>query len=246
MHYYFDACRQLCPIHVFALRVITNICNITHSDHYHWRKGYPYEFSSHVPFIVSWPSEILYINEENAAVVAQQQNRGQIRTEIVELRDLFPTFLDIGNGNNLIPNDINGSSILKLILAKVHSKDNTVIDTHQSKAVNDDSGDTWRSWIDLEHNICYNITNHWNALTDGKIKYIYRAYFGDEQLFNLTNDPYEMNDLSRSVQYSSILTLWRARLVQQFVNEQRGVSWVKHGKLVRRIQGTLYSPHYPN
>ena len=32
--------------------------------------------------------------------------------EVVELRDLFPTFLDIANGTKLIPNDINGSSIL--------------------------------------------------------------------------------------------------------------------------------------
>ena len=25
-------------------------------DHYHWRKTYPYEGSTHVPYIVKWPS----------------------------------------------------------------------------------------------------------------------------------------------------------------------------------------------
>ncbi len=46
----------------------------------------------------------------------------------------------------------------------------------------------WRSWIDMEHNTCYNLTNHWSALTDGRMKYIFRAWKGDEQLFNLTAD----------------------------------------------------------
>lgn len=26
----------------------------------------------------------------------------------------------------------------------------------------------WRAYVGLEHDICYNITNHWNALTDGE------------------------------------------------------------------------------
>ena len=54
----------------------------------------------------------------------------------------------------------------------------------------------------MEHSTCYNVTNHWNALVgvdpkfphEGKMKYIFRAYFGlngGEQLFNLTADPSE-------------------------------------------------------
>jgi hypothetical protein len=41
----------------------------------------------------------------------------------------------------------------------------------------------------MEHSNVYNETVHWNALTDGKMKYIFRAYFPDELLFNLTADP---------------------------------------------------------
>ena len=41
-------------------------------------------------------------------------------------------------------------------------------------------GRGWRDWIDLEHNICYSPTNHWNALTDGRWKYIFHANTGQE------------------------------------------------------------------
>lgn len=50
----------------------------------------------------------------------------------------------------------------------------------------------WRQWIDMEHDICYNETNHWNGLTDGKIKYVFKAWNASEQLFDLTSDPYEV------------------------------------------------------
>ena len=84
-------------------------------------KGYPYEFSSHIPFIVSWPSKLLLAkgNADTSKVRrVSQENRGQKRSEVVELRDLFPTFLDIANGAEFIPEDINGSSILDLILSE--------------------------------------------------------------------------------------------------------------------------------
>ena len=27
-------------------------------DHYHWRKTYPYEGSTHIPYIVKWPAGV--------------------------------------------------------------------------------------------------------------------------------------------------------------------------------------------
>ena len=55
-----------------------------------------------------------------------------------------------------------------------------------------------------------------------------------------------MNDLSKDNKYIDVLEMWRKRLVQQFVNEQRGVSWVNdEGKLMKRVQGMLYSRYYP-
>ena len=109
----------------------------------------------------------------------------------------------------------------------------------------------WRRFIDLEHSQCYNETNHWNALTDGKIKYIFRAWFGDEQLFNLTADPGEQHELSQSIEHRPTLLMWRARMVAQFEQEGRGDAFVQGGKLVRRNVrsgspgNTPYSPNYP-
>ena len=45
--------------------------------------------------------------------------------------------------------------------------------------------------------------------------------------------------------YGKILLQFRENMVQQFEREKRGATWVKNGKLVRRIKGTTYSPHYP-
>ena len=109
----------------------------------------------------------------------------------------------------------------------------------------------WRVYLDLEHSQCYNETNHWNALTDGKIKYIYRAWFGDEHLFNLTADPGEQQELSAAEGYQQTLLVWRARMVAQFRREGRGVAFVTTaGELVRRNcsrcpGNTPYSPNYP-
>ncbi len=59
----------------------------------------------------------------------------------------------------------------------------------------------WRPWLDMEHSTCYNETNHWSALTDGRMKYVFRAWAPDlatqEQLFNLTTDPGERVQLSQ-------------------------------------------------
>ena len=188
-------------------------------DHYHWRKGYPYEFSAHVPMVVWWPKNMYAFN------------RGQRSKHVVELRDLLPTFLDVGGGSSLIPENINGSSLLTILQGGLT---------------------TWREWIDLEHNICYNISNHWNALTDGKFKYIFRAFYGDEQLFDLEKDPGEITNLADKIAYQQTLKLWRSRLVRQFVEEGRGTAWVEDSpgvegkRLKRRVTGLPYSPYYPH
>jgi hypothetical protein len=103
----------------------------------------------------------------------------------------------------------------------------------------------WRQWIDMEHSTCYNASNHWSALTDGTMKYIFRANAGDEQLFNLTADPRETMEVSGLQEYTDELQKWRTRMVKQFEDEGRGDGWVKDSKLVKRTTGTTYSPLYP-
>ena len=149
-----------------------------------------------------------------------QGKRGIVSKQPVELRDILPTFLEVAGAKPSRPLD--GRSLLQLAAGKTEG---------------------WREWIDLEHSICYSPTNNWNALCDGKIKYIYSAFDGTEQLFNLAKDPGEMTDLAGNPAHASTLGLWRGRLVEHLA--ERGERYVKDGTLIARPKGVLTAPHFP-
>jgi len=90
---------------------------------------------------------------------------------------------------------------------------------------------------------CYSERNNWNALTDGRWKYIYHAYSGEEMLFDLAADPGELADLASNPSHAATLARWRGRLVEHL--QERGPAWVKDGQLVPRSQQGIYSPNYP-
>ena len=177
-------------------------------DHYHWRKTYPYEGSTHVPYIVKWP-ESFGIKE------------GIKVDEPVELRDLLPTFLDASGAQ--IPEEMDGLSLLAL--------------------VDESRKHTWRQYIDLEHATCYAKENYWCALTDGKIKYVWNFYTGEEELFDLSKDPGELRNLVSEKHYRKRLADLREAMVKHL--SERGEGFVKEGKLVVRKERLLYSPNYP-
>lgn len=145
---------------------------------------------------------------------------GTVVENPVELRDFLPTFVELAGGN--IPADIDGKSLVTLVR---------------------DSLPQWRKWIDMEHATCYSEDNYWCALTDGKIKYIWFVHTGEEQLFDLVNDPKEMKDVSKERKYKKQMKDLRAAMVQHL--SERGDGWVKDGKLVVRKESMLYSPNYP-
>ena len=147
-------------------------------------------------------------------------DRGRVIREPVELRDVLPTLLDAARVTGHPPLD--GRSLLPLIAGKT-------VD--------------WRPWLDLEHGVCYSPHNHWNALTDGREKYIYHAYDGAEQFFDLDQDPAELNDLTSDAAASARVATWRNRLIEHL--EPRGEEWVKNGRLVPRPQNMPTSPHFP-
>ena len=77
------------------------------ADHYHWRKGFPYQFSANVPLLFRWPE-----SHDSTSV------RGTVVSELVtELRDVFPTFLDAAGALATVPkgHHLDGTSLLCLI-----------------------------------------------------------------------------------------------------------------------------------
>ncbi|HUT33660.1 MAG TPA: arylsulfatase [Planctomycetota bacterium] len=147
--------------------------------------------------------------------------RGRVLRQPVELRDILPTFLDAA-GVEVDTKRFDGRSMLDLVRGKAEG---------------------WREWIDLEHDVCYAQENHWNALTDGRWKYIYHAMHGEQQLFDLQADPGELNDLASDPAHQAALRLWRGRLVEHFA--ERGAPFLANGDLAPRPQRFLYGANYP-
>lgn len=178
-------------------------------DHHLWRKSYPYEGSAGVPMIIRWP--------ESLGIKAK---RGQVIKELVELRDILPTFLEVAGVD--IPSEMDGMSMMPLINGKKKG---------------------WRKVLDMEHGQCYWKENSWTALTDNRYKYIYYSVTGEEQLFDLEKDSGEKKNLAGISRYKNILAKWRQRMVDHLSN--RGEDWVKDGKLVIRDENIVFSPNYP-
>ncbi|MDD4871433.1 MAG: sulfatase-like hydrolase/transferase, partial [Kiritimatiellae bacterium] len=147
--------------------------------------------------------------------------RRQILRQPVELRDVLPTFLDAA-GVRFDAKRFDGRSLLDLARGKTAG---------------------WREFIDIEHNVCYSPENHSNALTDGHFKYIFHAFNGTQQLFDLQTDPGELHDLVADPKHKETLLYWRRRLIEHF--NERGEPFVANGDLGLRPKGPLYSPNHP-
>jgi len=178
-------------------------------DHHLWRKSYPYEGSAGVPMIIRWPESLRI-----------KAGRGQVIKELVELRDILPTFLDIARV--AIPSEMDGMSMMPLIEGKKKG---------------------WRKVLDMEHGQCYWKENTWTGLTDQRYKYIYYSVTGEEQLFDMVNDPGEKNNLANLAKFKNTLARWRGKMIDHL--STRGDEWVKNGKLVIRQENILFSPNYP-
>jgi arylsulfatase A-like enzyme len=87
-----------------------------------------------------------------------------------------------------------------------------------------------RQWLHFEHAPCYSKAQAYQALTDGRVKYIWRPEDGAEQLFDLETDPKEEHDLSKDASHSAALEAWRARLVKRLADRPEGFS--EGGKLI--------------
>ncbi|HEY3440149.1 MAG TPA: arylsulfatase [Paludibaculum sp.] len=139
--------------------------------------------------------------------------RGKVSRTPVEIRDVLPTLL--AGAGVAKPEACDGESMTQVR----------------------------RQWIDLEHGVCYDKSNHWTALTDGKWKYIFHAFDGRESLFHLAADPSELSDLAAEPAHEAALRLWRGRMTEHLA--PRGDGWTRDGAPAARPASQLYGPNYP-
>jgi len=126
---------------------------------------------------------------------------------VVGLQDVMPTLLEAAGV--AVPESVLGTSLLGAI-----------------------RGEAGREWSHGEHSPCYSMEQAMQYLTDGREKYIYLPFTGEEQLFDLVTDRDELHDLARDPANAERVALWRQRLID--ILEPRGDGFVEDGKLAVR------------
>lgn len=181
-------------------------------DHNLIAKGIPFDGSARLPFLFRPPKT------DDWATLRTGENARKIN-QVVELRDLLPTFCELAGATT--PDHIDGQSILSLC-----------------------RGDTahWREYLHGEHTSGpEGGANQW--VTDGHEKYIWFTQTGRELLFNLDEDPTELHNLA--TEEPERVAWWQERLIQELEGREEG--FVQEGKLVvgRPQSPTLSEPgHY--
>lgn len=132
---------------------------------------------------------------------AGQHPRGEVRDAPVLLYDLMPTFLDLAGVP--IPEQVEAQSLLPLC----ESPDAPP-----------------REQVHFE--LCHGAIGGWQAICDGRWKYIWGTQSGREWLFDLEADPQETHNLAAQMD----LTGWRQRLVE-ILCERPEDGLVKDGQL---------------
>jgi arylsulfatase A-like enzyme len=122
--------------------------------------------------------------------------------------DVMPTILDAVGVD--IPDSVDGASVMPLL--------------------RDDDND-WRDYIHGECTPMETINSGMHYITDGKEKYIYYPGRGEEQFFDLINDPVEMTNLVDDPACADRVELGRSRLISEL--DGRPENFVVNGKLAK-------------
>ncbi|NJC24325.1 arylsulfatase A-like enzyme [Arthrobacter pigmenti] len=159
-------------------------------DHDMYRKGFPYEGSASVPLLVSAPRGY--------------GGRGTVVDDVVELRDIMPTVLELACAD--IPDTVDGRSLVPFL---------------QGERVQ------WREDLHGEHAL---LGQSLQWVTDGKRKFVWMSGEGREQFFDLEADPQETTNLVRDPARASEVEKWRGRLIDYLRDREEG--YVQDGRLV--------------
>ncbi|WP_440897568.1 arylsulfatase [Amphibacillus sp. Q70] len=155
-------------------------------DHHLFRKSLPYEGSAKIPLILADPGDYLDFPHH------------QQLDQVIEVRDIMPTLLDIANIE--IPKTVEGKSLYSLV---------------QNKELE------WRDYLHGEHEMGRE-SHHY--ITNGKEKYIWFSQTGEEQYFDLETDPQELINQIKSDKYDSQVNNLRSILIKKLENRAEGFS----------------------
>lgn len=122
----------------------------------------------------------------------------------IELKDIMPTLLEAAGA--AIPQSVEGKSLLPLC---------------RGEQVN------WRSHIHGEMALA-ELSNHY--MTNGKVKYIWYSQTGQEQFFDLQQDPQEQTNLINRPERATEIQFWREELICELEGREEG--FVKDGVLL--------------
>lgn len=141
--------------------------------------------------------------------------------QLIEHRDILPTLVDLISGDEL--ENVDGKSFLPLLKKDQWEKTN------------------WRKSLHGEH-VLGQYSNQW--ILNYPYKYIWYTQTGKEQLFNLQEDPNEMQDLLEEANYLDVVNDLRKELISHLADREEG--FVKDNELVKgREQTNLIHPQKP-
>ena len=156
-----------------------------------FRKCRPYEGSCHIPLILSGPKPLIGGKE------------GQVCHNVVELRDLMPTFLDLAHAP--VPEEVDGKSILPMV---------------------EKPEEGIRPWLHGEH-LYGEESNHY--IVTERDKYIWYSQRGEEQYFDLSKDPREQHNAVCDAEYQERVRQMRSWMIEAL--EGREEQFVEQGRL---------------
>ena len=126
---------------------------------------------------------------------------GLVSTNLVCLEDVMPTCLEVAGAK--AASGIDGLSVIATCRGEAQ----------------------WpRPILHFEHADCYSKAQAFQALTDGRYKYIWRPLDGSENLFDLKADPHEEHDLTLVKDAKEQVELWRNRMIAKLANRPEGFS----------------------
>ena len=122
--------------------------------------------------------------------------KGKVFDEVLELRDIMPTLLEFAHIS--IPDSVEGLSLKNLI---------------------EERNSTWRDYIHGEHSFGED-SNHY--IVTKRDKFLWFSQRGEEQYFDLENDPKELTNLIDSEEYKERIDYLRKILIKELEGREEG------------------------